>query len=303
MAYLKEEIKAGIIIITSLVVLSGFIVLIGGTQYFEKLDRYYVRVMNAAGLEVGAQVKLGGVRVGRVLSIRAPSLPGEPVTIEIGIKKGTAIYKGTKALITQVGFVGDLYLLLSVERTTRERFNVGDTIPSEEQVQFTRLMARLDEISKSVDSLIRDINRIFSQKNIREIEKVIENTNKAVVSGSSNLDKVASALKSTTDKLELVLNEIEGIVKDNKGEISVLIKKAREDMDKAGEMIKAFKDTAMAVNKTSKSVDKAVVLQSQNLDNLLNMMTKTTEDMQDLIQELKAKPWGVIYREGIGREE
>lgn len=298
MAYLKEEIKAGIIIITSLVVLSGFIVLIGGTRYFEKLDRYYVRVMNAAGLEVGAQVRLGGVRVGRVLSIRAPGLPGEPVTIEIGIKRGTVLYKGTQALITQVGFVGDVYLLLSVERTTRERFSVGDTIPSEEQVQFARLMVRLDEISKSVDSLIRDINRIFSQKNIREIEKVIENTNKAVVSGSSNLDKVASALKGTTDKLELVLNEIEGVVKDNKGEITLLIKKAREDMDRAGEMIRAFEVTAKTVNKTSKSVDRAIDLQSQNLDNLLNAMTRTTEDLQDLLQEIKAKPWSVIYREG-----
>ncbi len=303
MAYLKEEIKAGIIIITSLVVLSGFIVLIGGTRYFEKLDRYYVRVMNAAGLEVGAQVRLGGVRVGRVLSIRAPGLPGEPVTIEIGIKRGTVLYKGTQALITQVGFVGDVYLLLSVERTTRERFSVGDTIPSEEQVQFTRLMVRLDEISKSVDSLIRDINRIFSQKNIREIEKVIENTNKAVVSGSSNLDKVASALKGTTDKLELVLNEIEGVVKDNKGEITLLIKKAREDMDRAGEMIRAFEVTAKTVNKTSKSVDRAIDLQSQNLDNLLNAMTRTTEDLQDLLQEIKAKPWSVIYREGSGGEE
>jgi len=303
LAYLKEEIKAGIIIIASLAVLSGFIVLIGGTRYFEKLDRYYVRVMNAAGLEVGAQVRLGGVRVGRVLSIRAPGLPGEPVTIEIGIKRGTVLYKGTQASITQVGFVGDVYLLLSVERATGERFNVGETIPSEEQVQFTRLMVRLDEISKSVDSLIRDINRIFSQKNIREIEKVIENTNKAVVSGSSNLDKVASALKGTTDKLELVLNEIEGVVKDNKGEITLLIKKAREDMDRAGEMIRAFEETARTANRASKSLDKAVGLQSQNLDNLLGAMTRTTEDLEELLQEIKAKPWSVIYREGSGGEE
>ena len=68
MASLKEEIKAGLIILISLILLSGFIILVGGSQFFEKLDIYYVKVMDAAGLEVGAQVKLGGVRIGRVFT-------------------------------------------------------------------------------------------------------------------------------------------------------------------------------------------------------------------------------------------
>jgi uncharacterized protein YoxC len=86
-------------------------------------------------------------------------------------------------------------------------------------------------------------------------------------------------------------------------------------------MIKAFEETAktlsstvnstsksvdttlMSVDKTVKSVDKAVGLQLQHLDRLLNLMTRTTEDLQDLIQEIKAKPWGLLYKEGKGREE
>ena len=64
LAYLKEEIKAGIIIISSLIILSGFTILISGSQLFEKFDVYYIKVMNAAGIESGSQVKLGGVRVG-----------------------------------------------------------------------------------------------------------------------------------------------------------------------------------------------------------------------------------------------
>ena len=105
MASIKEEIKAGLIILISLVLLSGFIILIGGSQFFEKLDQYYVKVMDAAGLEVGAQVKLGGVKIGSVLSIKTPNGPGQPIIIEIGIKNGTTLYKGTQALITQVGLV------------------------------------------------------------------------------------------------------------------------------------------------------------------------------------------------------
>lgn len=300
---MKEEIKAGIIVIASMIILSGFIILIGGSRFYEKLDGYYVRVMNSAGLETGAQVRLGGVKVGRVLNIKAPDGPGKPVTIEVGIKRGTALYKGTRASITQIGFVGDIYLLLSVDKTTSEKIKTGSVIPSEEQVQFTELMARLNVISQSVDSLIRDIDKLFSTKNLKEIERLFENTNKAVVSGSSSIEKVAFALKGTTDKIEIVLNEIEGLVRDNKGEFSLLIKRAREDLDKAGYMIKSLEETAKTVNRTSRSVDVAVNLQSQNLDNLLNTMTRATEDLQDVLQEIKNKPWSVIYREGKEKEE
>lgn len=298
---MKEEIKAGIIIVTSLIILSGFIILIGGSQVFEKLDKYYIKVMNAAGLEVGSQVKLGGVRIGRVLSIKAPNGPGEPVTVEIGIRKGAALYKGTKASITQIGFVGDIYLLLSVDKTTTERIKVGDIIPSQEQVQFDVLMSKVDGLSQTVDGLIKDIDKLFSEKNIKGIETLIGNTNEAIVSGSSNLDKVASSLKGTTNKLELVLNEIEELVKGNKGEVSQMIKKAREDLEKAGEMIKSIEVTAKSVEKTSKSADRVIELQSQNLEILLNTMNKTTEELQDLFQEIKNKPWSIIYKERKGK--
>ena len=290
-------------ILTSLILLSGFIILIGGSPFFEKLDKYYVKVKDVAGLDVGAQVKLGGLRIGRVLNIHVPSGPGQPITVEIGIKQGTVLYKGTQALITQVGLVGDTYLLLSIEKTTSERFRVGETIPSEEQIKFAKILARVDDIAKSIDGLISDIHKIFSQKNITGIENVIENTNKTIVSASSSIDQIVSALKKTTDNLAIVLNEIGSLVRDNKGELSVAIKKAGEDIEKAGDAIKAFEETAKNLSKTSDSIDKAVVLQSQNLDQLLNLMIRATQDLQDLIQEIKTKPWGLLYKEGKGKGE
>jgi len=299
---MKEEIKAGAIIVVSLLILSGFIVLVGGSRIFEKFDRYYIKVMNTAGLETGSPVKLGGVRVGRVLSIKPPDNPGEPVTVGIGIKRGTALYQGTRALISQAGFVGDIYLLLTIDNTAKERINPGDVIPSSEKAQFDVLMSRMDELSQSVDNLIRDMDKLFSQQNIRGIEQLIGNTNNAIVSGSANLDRIATSLKVTSEKLDRVLNEIEGFLHDNRADVSNLIKKAREDIEKAGEMIRSIEATAKSVEKTSKSVDKAVVIQSGNIENLIGTMTRTTEELQELLQEIKNKPWSIIYREKKGEQ-
>lgn len=297
---MKEEVKAGTIIVVSLVILSAFIILIGGGRLFDDYDKYQVHVMNAGGLEVGAQVRLGGVRIGRILSIKPPDGPGKPVTIEVGIEKGTVLYKGTRAMITQLGFVGDIYLLLTVQETTDEKIKVGDVIPSKEQVQFDVLMAKLEGISDSVDKLIKDINKIFSQKNIDGIELLVENTNNAIVSGSASIDQVASSLRSTTDKLKIVLDEIEGILKENKEEFAQLLKKAHEDIEKAGDMIESIESTAKSIEKTSDTADEAIALQSQNLDNFLNTLNRTTEELQELLQEIKQKPWSIIHKEKKG---
>ncbi len=300
---MRDEIKAGIIILASLFILSAAIILVGGSQFFQKFDTYYVMVMNAAGIETGSQVRLGGVKIGRVVRISAPDGPGKPISIEIGIKRGTTLYKGTKAFITQIGFVGDIYMLLAIDKTLNETIKPGSVIPSEEQVQFNEIMAKAVALSGSVDDLVRDINKIFSKRNIKEIEKLFENSNKAIVTGSVNIEKIASALKGTTDKIEQVLGEISGIVTDNKGEVALILKKAREDIEKAGDMIRAIEETVRTVDRTTKSVDGAINLQSQNLDNLFTTLNNTTEDLQDLLQEIKNKPWSFIYRGSKEKEK
>jgi phospholipid/cholesterol/gamma-HCH transport system substrate-binding protein len=295
--YLREEIKAGAIIVTSFVILSAFVILIGGSRFFEKSDIYYTAVMNAAGLEKGAQVRLGGISVGRVLDIKEPGGPGKPLTIEIAIKKGTPLYKGTKALITQTGFVGDTYLLLTIDHTTAGRIGVGEEIPSEVSTDLGVIMTRLYELSQRVDVLITDVDRIFNEKNAREVGKLLSNTNEAVVSISSNVEQVASSLRATMDKTETVLNEVEEMVRTNKGEVSELIRRGRKDLDQAGDTIARIEAAAKKIDAVSGSAGQAIEELSQNLDNLISDMTKTTEDLRDGIQEIRRKPWSILYKE------
>ncbi|HEX8948872.1 MAG TPA: MlaD family protein, partial [Dissulfurispiraceae bacterium] len=279
------------------VILSGFVILIGGTQVFEKFDTYYVKVMNAAGLEVGAQVKLGGVRVGRVLNIIPPKAPSDPVTLAVGVRKGTTLYRGTRALITQIGFVGDIYLLLSIDNTSRETLTPGDVIPAGDQVDFGRLMARLDSLSLSVAGLIKDVDMLFSSTNVKRVETLVDNTNRVIISGSASIDRIATGLNATTEKLRMVLDEVEGLVHENRGEFAELIKQARTDLEKASIMIQAIESAAKSVDRTSGVIGRTVETQSQNMDDLFSALTRTTEELQEVLKEIKHRPWRVLYRE------
>ena len=306
MAYLTEEIKAGVIIVAAFLILGSSVIFIGGSQFFEKLDSYTVRVYNAAGIEEGAQVRLGGVKIGKVLAVIPPGSPGDPVTITMGVTKGTVLYKGTRAAISQVGLMGDLYILLAIDaidRANREQFRPGDTIPMEEQVPLAVTMARIDRISRSVEGVVKDIGLIFSDKNIKEIGAILKNVNSTIISGSANLDQVAAALKGTTVKLELVLNEVELLAKDTRAEVPPLVKKARDGIEKAESMIVAIEESAKAAHTTIKNADKTIDRQSLNMDVLLHTLNRATEDLRDALHEIRSKPWGLIYQEEQGKGE
>lgn len=294
---MKEEIKAGIIIVSALLMLTVIVVLVGGSSLYGKTDTYTVKVMNSAGLEPGSQVRLGGVKVGRVQNIKGPDGPGRPVTIEIGVTAGTTLYQGTTALVTQIGFVGDIYLLLSVNKASGAVIKPGSEIPAEVTIGFAEIMTRLDGLAQNVDGLVKDVDKLFSPKNVAAMEKLVFSTNDAIVRGTVSIEKMAATLKGTADKLGVILDEIDGLVKSNKGEIAQVIKKAREDLEKAGKMIEGMEEAARSVTKTTGSVDRAVEAQSRNIGNLIDTMNRTTEDLQEILQEIKSKPWSVIYQE------
>ncbi|MGD2080360.1 MAG: MlaD family protein [Nitrospirota bacterium] len=303
MAFLRDEVKAAVIVAGSLVTLSVLVVLIGGAKLFRDYDTYYTKVTNAAGLEVGAQVRLGGVRSGRVLDIVAPREPGDLVTIVIGVEEGTALYNGTTARISQIGFVGDIYLLLSVKSTRAGRLEPGATLPSEEPVEFSELMAGLEGISVTLDKLLRDMDRLFNEKNIRGIERLVENTNTAIVNASSNLDEVAAGLYDTTEKMQEVLGEVRLLVSEGRGDFDEVMDKAKKNLDRAEVMLEAVGESARKVGDASDAVGGAVGRQDRSIDELLSNLNRTLRDLQDLLQSLRLKPWSVIYQEEGQKEE
>jgi hypothetical protein len=65
-------------------------------------------------------------------------------------------------------------------------------------------------------------------------------------------------------------------------------------------MIESIESTAKSIEKTSDTAEEVITLQSENLDNLLKTLNRTTEDLQELIQEIKHKPWSIIHKEKKG---
>ncbi|MBF0457678.1 MAG: MCE family protein [Nitrospirae bacterium] len=296
-SYIKEEIKAGIVIAATLLIVSLFVILVSGGRFGTKYDIYYVKLMDVAGIDVGSQIRLGGMRVGKITSIIIPGNAKEPLTVVLGINKGTKFYKGTRAIISQIGFVGEIYLALSLGDVAEEKIEPGSTIPSEDSVQFADLLIKLAKATEKLDQLLVDVDAVFSEKNRKQIGDILVNTNNATATAKVEMQNISHSLTKTFSEMEAVMKELNEILKGNKGEIAALLKTTTEEIHEIGEMVKAFEKTSYSLTKTSDSINRVFDDQSQNMTEVMKNVNTTLEDLQGVLQEIKNKPWSIIYKD------
>src|SRR5215204_6184583 len=111
------EVKVGLLILVALGLLGAFVVIMGGFS-FEPTYTVYVDFENPGGLQVGAPVKVAGVKVGRVAEMQfrggvGEKIAGTPVAAirvvtKIEKRYKNAIYDNSRWYVTSQGVLGEM---------------------------------------------------------------------------------------------------------------------------------------------------------------------------------------------------
>lgn len=172
MAELRTStLRVGILIAVSLTLLAFAILSFGvGTRLFsgsEVLNAHFQRIN---GLQVGAPVRLSGVTIGSVESIKFPSdARASYVIVSFWISESAAqrVHTDSAAKIASLGVLGDKFLVLTSGSLTTPPAEPGSTLASVEPFDYAALFERSDttdmlanivRISDSLRSLTDAIN-------------------------------------------------------------------------------------------------------------------------------------------------
>jgi outer membrane protein OmpA-like peptidoglycan-associated protein len=120
----------------ALACLSIGVFLIGNKEFlFSSTYRLKAEFKNVAGLNNGAEVRIGGIHQGTVKEIDLPSQPDGKVTIVMNLKSGTRniIKKDSRASIKTEGLLGDKYVEITFGSPKAEAVGDDATIASEMQ--------------------------------------------------------------------------------------------------------------------------------------------------------------------------
>lgn len=151
--------RVGVLVVMALAFLSIGVFLIGNKEFlFSPTYRLKAEFKNVAGLNNGAEVRIGGIHQGTVKEIDLPLQPDGKVTVVMNLKSGTRniIKKDSRASIKTEGLLGDKYVEITFGSPKAEVVGDDATIASEAQKDVSEQAQAIADQAEAGIAAFRD---------------------------------------------------------------------------------------------------------------------------------------------------
>jgi len=165
---MSRTFRLGVFIVATLLIFAAAVFWIGEKQYlFHSTYRLQAEFQNVAGLNGGAEVRVGGIHEGTVRQIQLPMRPNEKVRVLMDMEKPTrsVIKNDSVATIQSEGLVGDKFVEISFGSDKSPKVKDGDTIQGQPPLQISDLLNKTSEVLDTTKGAIDNVNQTASNLN------------------------------------------------------------------------------------------------------------------------------------------
>jgi phospholipid/cholesterol/gamma-HCH transport system substrate-binding protein len=190
--------RLGAFIIATLAILVAGVFIIGDRQYlFTSTYRLKAQFNTVAGLDEGAEVRVGGVHSGSVRSIELPNKPTDKITVLMDLQRSTheIIKQDSVASIETEGLLGNEYVAISFGSAQALNVGDGDAIASEPPLVIADLIKKTDGILDSGQEALDNVT--VATANISSISAKI-NQGQGTIGALVNDKKMYNELDQAT---------------------------------------------------------------------------------------------------------
>jgi phospholipid/cholesterol/gamma-HCH transport system substrate-binding protein len=264
MEYRSSEVKAGMFIFVSLIVLAGMIFMLGNLQDFIKPKRPLRITFNyTGGLEIGSPVRYAGLAIGRVVNIELSGpndkINPERIIVVTGIDPAIQIRKNSTAMIKTSGLMGGLYI--DIRPGTGKAGLLGEDEPllGQESFEFakvgdimTEFVRQIERFTDIADTLATDSKATLTtlQTSLSNINQVINENRHNIHSNLSNMTKISGELANLMDK--------------NDGE---------------------FRQTLLHISSLAQKTDILLTAKEGSISNIIDQTQKVTRELELLLAD------------------
>jgi phospholipid/cholesterol/gamma-HCH transport system substrate-binding protein len=203
---MSHAVRLGVFIVAALVIFAGAVFLIGDKHLlFHHTYQLKAQFDNVAGLNNGAEVRVGGIHEGTVHQIGLPNNPNGKVTVLMDLAPATraVVKKDSVASIRTEGLVGDQYVELTFGSDKSQGVKDGDTIGSESPLQIADMMKKVNQLLGTAQGAVGNIGQAAG--NLDSISAKINSGNGtmgALVNDKSVYQHMNAAANDLQDDME-----------------------------------------------------------------------------------------------------
>jgi phospholipid/cholesterol/gamma-HCH transport system substrate-binding protein len=200
---LSKEQRIGVFFLVGLVLFFTAIELTVGLGVLEKRYPLYAHFQDVQGLDAGADVRVAGLKAGRVESLR---IEDGVVVVRMVIDQSIEVKKDSVARLDFRALSGERFVAVSLGTPTAKRAEAGDTIEGETPASFTDVVDKLAVVADSVTHLMTSLDE-NSGRLLSNLADLVEQNRDALGSTTQSLASITRKLDRGTGTLGLLLND------------------------------------------------------------------------------------------------
>ena len=294
-----------------------FVLLIGGVlsilwlgNYSDKGSFKFYKIStkeSVSGLNEKAPVKLQGVQIGEVRGITINPYNAEEVLVTVRVQENAPIKEDTYAIIEAQGITGLSFIQLQggtneakeLKTSTKvEEYGLIYSRPS----TFSRLDKTITSLSAKAEMIFARAESVMSEKNVKNLEIIIENSAKIAESTNKTLANIEAHNKEINQLLQEATNAAVGIKNMSYAFTSAIDNTGVDTMNNVREASQSVKTVMSGLNqkieKGSFDIDIVVKENLMPLQKTLQELNVLVNETKDLVSNLKDSPSDLLFKEG-----
>ncbi len=290
---ITNEFKIGITGLATLIILFFGIKFLKGNGLFSTNINYYAVYDNVEGMHISSYVYINGMKAGYIKDIEPMNMQNSKFLVELSIDKKLKIPKDSKLVLFDDGLLQGKALRIEVG-TSNEMLQRKDTIMgyAEEGLmdaltkKISPMVQNLSSVILRIDTLSATLNRTFNEQTRQNIQSTIQNINNV----SQKLEHITLNVDTLIDKdkakLDNIVTNIESITKN------VLTITDSIDVEKIKSTLNEVNTSLNSLSSSLKKIEdgKGNLGQLLNDEQLYNNLTKSAENLNLLIEDIKKNP-------------
>lgn len=301
-----EEIKVGLIVVASIVLLGAALVLVAGINIFQQpRNTYILRTDFAGGVDAGTPVRYAGIKVGRVEKTELDAGDPTHVVVIISVDPKTPIRTDSKARVSTLGMLGENYVEIYPGSRDAAPLPSGSEIPVKEPVQWGELLNQFGGTAEEAKALIADVRPrvtaaldnvkdLTDERNRRHVRQVLQRMDQILTEAQPRIESVLANFESTSAKVDAFMDEI----KLTRGHLDQLLKnwnRLTEGEDaEVQRTLRELRDTLNRAERAMDEVRRLLVANREHLDVTLENIRVSSENIREFTDTIKQRPYTLV---------
>jgi phospholipid/cholesterol/gamma-HCH transport system substrate-binding protein len=239
--FTATEIKAGILVLASFIILVGFLVAIRGCRpQDESAKTFYAVFTDISGLNRGADVRFGGVQVGKVTAIEPDPDDRTQIRVTAVVEGHAPVNHGSVATIEQVTMTTEKHLEISTGDAEGPLHESGDLLTSSgggglfDVPDLEGVTARLETMLDGINALIGvgghgeaedpvdvDLAEVLAslKTTLDEGAETARSAGAVIDDNRAGIEEIVTRLAALEETATELMTQINGVIEENRGSI------------------------------------------------------------------------------------